>query len=83
MDDDDDFIVIAVNGASVEVVQEEQEIPSPSGTLLLGDNRYFTFTPSPNFTGEFRFTYSITYEINPNDVSDTATVLITVLKPNE
>jgi VCBS repeat-containing protein len=70
--------VTAVNGVDADV---GIEITLPSGALLtLNANGSFLFTPRPNFRGEDLFTYTVS---DGNSGSDTATVLITVVMPND
>jgi hypothetical protein len=72
------LIVTAVNGDAGAV---GNEITLSSGArLTLSVDGSFIFTPRPNFRGEDLFTYTIS---DGNGGSDTATVLITVVMPND
>ena len=74
----DALIVTAVNGDAGAV---GNEITLSSGArLTLSVDGSFIFTPRPNFRGEDLFTYTIS---DSNGGSDTATVLITVVMPND
>ena len=50
------------------------------GVLTIHDDGSFTYTPNENFSGEDSFTYSLDDE---TDVSDPATVFITVIPVND
>jgi VCBS repeat-containing protein len=74
----DSLSVTAVNG-DTNAVGAQITLASGAALRLNGDGS-FTFTPTPNFRGEDSFTYTID---DGNGGSDIATVLITILKPNE
>jgi len=73
----DPFTITAVNGDS-GAVGNTITLPSDAQLTLKPDGS-FTFKPRSNFRGEDLFTYTI----SDGNSSDTATVLITVLMPNE
>jgi VCBS repeat-containing protein len=74
----DPFTITAVNSDDGAV---GNTITLPSGALLtLNADGSFIFTPRPNFRGEDLFTYTIS---DGDGRSDTATVLITVVMPND
>jgi CSLREA domain-containing protein len=74
----DELIVTAVNGDTGAV---GNGITLSSGArLTLNADGSFIFTPRSNFRGEDLFTYTVS---DGNAGSDTATVLITVVMPND
>ena len=53
-----------------------------NGTVTMDESGYFTYTSNPGFTGEDRFTYTVTDGRSPDAVTATVSVNVTNLPPS-